>query len=152
LQAYYTSIQNVTLHGPTNFSPVINHVAKFANTFQDGRQYFVLLIITDGAITDMEETKQALIRASNLPMSIIIVGVGNADFKAMEALDGDKRQLTSHGNMKASRDIVQFVEMRKFVGANGSYNKEMLAQQVLAEVPKQLVGWMNMRGVKPLHA
>ena len=46
LQAYFTSLQNVTLYGPTNFAPVINHVARFANSFQDGRQYFVLLIIT----------------------------------------------------------------------------------------------------------
>ena len=46
LQAYFTSLQHVTLYGPTNFAPVINHVAKFANSFQDGRQYFVLLIIT----------------------------------------------------------------------------------------------------------
>ena len=30
LQAYFTALQNVTLYGPTNFSPVINHVAKFA--------------------------------------------------------------------------------------------------------------------------
>ena len=46
LLAYLTSLQTVTLYGPTNFSPVINHVAKFANAYQDGRQYFVLLIIT----------------------------------------------------------------------------------------------------------
>ena len=34
LQAYFTAIQHVTLYGPTNFSPVINHVAKFARTYQ----------------------------------------------------------------------------------------------------------------------
>ena len=28
LQAYYDSLQRVQLYGPTNFSPVINHVAK----------------------------------------------------------------------------------------------------------------------------
>jgi hypothetical protein len=151
LQAYYTSLQNVTLYGPTNFSPVINHVAKFANTYQDGRQYFVLLIITDGIITDMDETRNAIINASNLPMSIIIVGVGSEDFASMEALDSDKGLLRS-GKRVAARDIVQFVELRNFVGLNGSWNREQLAKCVLAEVPKQLVGWMTMRGVKPLKA
>lgn len=29
LQAYYNSLKNVQLYGPTNFSPVINHVARF---------------------------------------------------------------------------------------------------------------------------
>ncbi len=149
LQAYHTSLQNVTLYGPTNFSPVINHVAKFASAYQDGRQYFVLLIITDGIITDIDETRNAIINASNLPMSVIIVGVGNEDFSAMEALDSDNGMLRS-GSRVAARDIVQFVELRKFLQQGNTWNKEMLAKHVLAEVPKQLTGWMTMRGVKPV--
>ena len=98
----------------------------------------------------MAETKQAIVAASNLPLSIIIVGVGNEDFRAMEALDSDKQALKS-GQDVASRDIVQFVELRKFF-VEQSYNRERLAQQVLAEVPKQLVSWMTKRGVKPLYA
>ncbi len=47
---------------------------------QDGRNYFVLLILTDGIITDLDLTVAAIVRASALPMSIIIVGVGNEDF------------------------------------------------------------------------
>ena len=51
---------------------MINHVAQFAKSYQNGQQYFVLLILTDGAITDFEETKSAIVAASELPMSIII--------------------------------------------------------------------------------
>ena len=54
-----------------------------------GQAYFVLLILTDGAITDFAETKDAIVRASPYPLSIIIVGVGNADFSAMDDLDSD---------------------------------------------------------------
>ena len=92
------------------------------------QQYFVLLIITDGVITDLDETRQAIVNAAKLPMSIIIVGVGNADFAAMEFLDGDSRMLRSHTGEEAARDIVQFVPFREFrnvsVGADwggGSY-------------------------------
>ena len=70
------------------------------------QQYFVLLIITDGVITDLDETRQAIVNAAKLPMSIIIVGVGNADFAAMEFLDGDSRMLRSHTGEEAARDIV----------------------------------------------
>jgi len=84
-------------------------------------------------------------------MSIIIVGVGDEDFSAMEYLDSDKAMLRSGGRV-ASRDIVQFVELRKFVNPGGRWNKEMLAKSVLAEVPKQLVDWMTIRGVKPVNA
>lgn len=41
-------------------------------------------------------------------MSIIIIGIGNADFSEMDALDSDK-QLLSYNGQTASRDIVQFV-------------------------------------------
>jgi hypothetical protein len=38
---------------------------------------------------DMSTTKAAIVDLSRLPCSIIIVGVGNADFSSMNALDGD---------------------------------------------------------------
>merc|ERR1711994_359509 len=148
LAAYYNSLQAVQLFGPTNFSPVINHVAKFAAAYQrDPSQYFVLLIITDGIITDLEATMVAIIKASALPVSIIIIGVGDADFTEMEALDSDDR-LLRHANPVAKRDIVQFVELRKFV--NGAFwSKELLAKDILAEIPTQLASWMKMKGFKP---
>lgn len=61
MDAYKNCIRQIQLYAPTNFSPVINHVARFAETFQDGSQYFILLIITDGVITDMSQTKQVCI-------------------------------------------------------------------------------------------
>ncbi|XP_021936017.1 copine-8-like isoform X3 [Zootermopsis nevadensis] len=56
LEAYRRCILQVQLYGPTNFSPVINHVARFASTYRDGSSYFILLILTDGVITDMPQT------------------------------------------------------------------------------------------------
>jgi len=151
LSAYYTSLNTVQLYGPTNFSPVINHVAKFAQVYQsDPTNYFVLLIITDGIITDFEETKSALVSASGLPLSVIIVGVGNEDFSAMEILDGDNGRLQSHGKV-AQRDVVQFVELRKFVqGGEHGWNKELLAKSLLAEIPRQVCTWMKTNGFKPM--
>lgn len=78
------------------------------------QQYFVLLIITDGVITDMNQTCTAIVEASRLPMSVIIVGVGGADFSAMEFLDSDDKLLISPRGDAASRDIVQFVPFRDF--------------------------------------
>ena len=49
-------------------------------------------MLTDGAISDMMATKQAVIAASHLPMSIIIVGVGEANFDAMNELDSDDKK------------------------------------------------------------
>ena len=42
------------------------------------------MLLKDGVLTDLQETKDALVRASDLPLSVLIVGVGSADFKQME--------------------------------------------------------------------
>ena len=59
--------------------------------------------------------KQAIVNASNLPLSIIIVGVGNAIFDKMEQLDADTVPLRCPETLRLmERDIVQFVPYRQF--------------------------------------
>nr|XP_055187808.1 copine-2 isoform X2 [Nyctereutes procyonoides] len=150
-QAYSACLPHIRFYGPTNFSPIVNHVARFAaqaTQQQTATQYFILLIITDGVISDMEETRHAVVQASKLPMSIIIVGVGNADFAAMEFLDGDSRTLRSHTGEEAARDIVQFVPFREFRNAA----KETLAKAVLAELPQQVVQYFKHKNLPPTNS
>jgi len=139
----------VQLYGPTNFAPVINDVANIASTDQTGANYYVLLIITDGIITDMANTISAIISASFLPMSIIIVGVGDAEFDSMDVLDADDA-LLSNGRNRAQRDIVQFVPFRNFTQGNDfSGNQARLAKAVLEELPSQVTLYMELKGIKP---
>lgn len=141
------------MSGPTNFAPIINNMVSIARDFQDGPgHYFVLLIVTDGIITDIQKTKRAIIEASKLPISIIIVGVGYADFKKMKSLDSDM-QLLSSGGRTAERDIVQFVPLHKFLINSGDdqsiKSQADLAKEVLAEIPEQFTSYMKARGFKP---
>ena len=48
------------------------------------QKYHVLLMLTDGCIMDMAATLAALVDASGLPLSLLIVGVGSEDFAAMQ--------------------------------------------------------------------
>uniref|UniRef100_A0A4W5PIS9 Copine-2 n=1 Tax=Hucho hucho TaxID=62062 RepID=A0A4W5PIS9_9TELE len=147
-QAYSTCLPHIRFYGPTNFSPIITHVARFATQAlqqETAAQYFTLLIITDGVISDMDETRHAIVQAAKLPMSIIIIGVGNADFAAMEFLDGDSSVLRSYTGEEAVRDIVQFVPFRDFRNAP----KETLAKSVLAELPQQVTQYFKQRNLSP---
>ncbi|XP_075994254.1 copine-3-like [Genypterus blacodes] len=147
VSAYQQCLPQVKLYGPTNFAPVINHVAYFARQAlrqNTASQYYVLLIITDGVITDMDQTRTAIVEASLLPMSIIIVGVGAADFSEMEFLDSDDSLLRTPSGVTAARDIVQFVPFRLFQG-----NRVALAQSVLAELPDQVASFFNSYKLKP---
>lgn len=69
----------------------------------------------------MDQTRTAVVEASRLPLSIIIVGVGGADFSAMEFLDSDDKLLTSPRGDVATRDIVQFVPFRDFQVSNSPH-------------------------------
>lgn len=98
--------------------------------------YQILLILTDGEIHDMDETINLLVNNCDLPLSLIIVGVGNAEFTNMERLDGDNGLYASNGK-KAARDIVQFVPFREV-----KLNPDLLAQELLAELPTQVTQYM----------
>ena len=150
IQAYLAAIKNVRLYGPTNFAPIINQTAIIASQEEKsnpGRKYFILLILTDGVISDLDQTKRAIVEASYLPMSIIIVGIGPAKFDAMEELDADREPLSYRGK-RAQRDIVQFVPFRNF-SQHGVISGESLAKAVLAEVPEQFLSYMSRHKVKP---
>ncbi|KAL4296469.1 hypothetical protein GQ457_12G006610 [Hibiscus cannabinus] len=147
MMAYTSALFNVSLAGPTLFGHVINKAALIASQSltNEAQKYFVLLIITDGVVTDLQETKDALVKASDLPLSILIVGVGGADFKEMEILDADKgERLESSTGRVASRDIVQFVSFRDVQGGEIS-----VVQALLAELPTQFLTYMRSRDIKP---
>ena len=145
MNCYKYALQNVELAGPTLFAPLITETMKMAveNKQKGSQVYTILLILTDGEIHDMENTINCLIQSAKLPLSIIIVGIGNGDFGKMEILDGDEGLYNSNG-MRAERDLVQFVPFRKFEG-----NQELLAKEVLEEIPRQLVEYMTAIGKKP---
>ncbi|XP_061198875.1 copine-3 isoform X1 [Neopsephotus bourkii] len=147
VDAYRACLPQVRLYGPTNFSPIINHVARFAAAAtqqQTASQYFILLIITDGVITDLDQTRTAIVNASKLPMSIIIVGVGGADFDAMEFLDGDDGVLRSSSGEPAVRDIVQFVPFRKFQNVSNLGGMPLHTQLLLLQWSKAASGFLVM--------
>ena len=51
---------------------------------KDAQKYFILLVLTDGEISDMQATKDQIVKACDLPISILIIGVGNDDFTQMK--------------------------------------------------------------------
>ena len=91
----------------------------------------------------MNETRNLICQNANLPISIVIVGVGQSNFSNMNTLDGDGG-LTDTKGAKCPRDIVQFVPYRKYNG-----NPNALCQELLKEIPSQVCQYMNLVGKNP---
>jgi hypothetical protein len=108
-QLYKNAVVGTGLSGPTYFSKVLQIVLDYMKSNIQLQMYHILLILTDGAIHDMKETKDLIVECSKYPLSVIIVGIGNADFSNMIALDGDDVVLRNSRGEPTQRDIVQFV-------------------------------------------
>ena len=147
LQCYRTLLSSTQLFGPTLFHEVIQKVISVVKEdvmAENKMNYTILMILTDGMIDDMEETVNALVEASFLPISVIIIGIGDADFTNMNFLDADDEPLKDSNGRVSDRDLVQFVPFKKY-----SYNGELLAQNVLEEIPRQVIEYYQHQKMPP---
>mmetsp|Transcript_68023 Transcript_68023/g.100953 ORF Transcript_68023/g.100953 Transcript_68023/m.100953 type:complete len:587 (+) Transcript_68023:90-1850(+) len=137
LDAYRSTFKTgLAMSEPTDISEVVEAAAAKASQAQSagGQSYSIMLILTDGQITDVNKAAASIFKCSKCPMSIVIIGVGNGDFRAMNFLD----------DMKCGRDIVQFVPFNQYRD-----NLHALSKAVLKEVPGQLVEYFQMHGIQP---
>uniref|UniRef100_A0A6A7G4L2 Copine-3-like isoform X2 n=2 Tax=Hirondellea gigas TaxID=1518452 RepID=A0A6A7G4L2_9CRUS len=148
IDVYQRSFQKVALSGPTLFQHILQTASDVAKQQwqTDCQNYYIFLILTDGVINDLQKTVDVLVAASGLPLSVIIVGVGQADFRQMDHLDADGGQLKSSNGRFAERDIVQFVPFRRFDGQQIT----RLSKETLAELPGQFLAYMRSKKISPL--
>ena len=89
ISTYREVVYKLNFSGPTYFTPLIRNVINIIrynlNNSKDD-VYYILMILTDGQINDMTQTCDAIVEAALLPLSIIIIGIGEADFTNMNIL------------------------------------------------------------------
>ena len=137
--------RKLTFSGPTKFAPLLKTVISRIDKYNI-YEYHILMILTDGVINDLQETIDILVEASVLPLSVIIIGIGRANFKEMNILDGDDVPLVSSKGKIRARDLVQFVPFSKFKNEG-----KKLAMEVLAEIPRQIVEYYRFKNLNPIQ-
>jgi hypothetical protein len=146
LDAYHQALASgLVFSGPTVFTEVLQTAAAHASSSNDAAQrkgqqaYTILLILTDGEVTDVKATASVLGQISDCPLSVVIVGIGNANFKAMQFLDDSAGP--------GQRDIAQFVQFSKH-----KHSSVSLTSETLHEIPNQLVSYFQSKGIAPCPA
>ncbi|XVF16313.1 hypothetical protein REPUB_Repub10bG0020600 [Reevesia pubescens] len=141
LGRYREIVPHLRLAGPTSFAPVIEMAMTIVE--QSRGQYHVLVIIADGQVTrsidthhgqlspQEQKTVDAIVQASKLPLSIILVGVGDGPWDMMKEFDD---------NIPARAfDNFQFVNFTEIMSKNiAPTRKETeFALAALMEIPSQ---------------
>ena len=136
LKEYRKCLEKINLADSSTLAPVFKHIFSSNNIDKNNIiDYKILMILTDGIISDMNDTIEEIKKCVSLPLSIIIIGIRFANFKNMEKLDDD---------IETDRDIVKFVPFNKYKG-----DPSLLAKQVLEEIPKQIVRFYKQNKKKP---
>ncbi|KAJ7013991.1 hypothetical protein NC653_003576 [Populus alba x Populus x berolinensis] len=137
LSRYREIVPNLRLAGPTSFAPIIEMAMTIVE--QSAGQYHVLLIIADGQVTrsvdtehgqlspQEQKTVEAIVRASKLPLSIILVGVGDGPWDMMREFDD---------NIPA-RDFDNFQAKIMSKNVDTSRKETEFALSALMEIPSQ---------------
>ncbi|XP_075493725.1 LOW QUALITY PROTEIN: E3 ubiquitin-protein ligase RGLG2-like [Primulina tabacum] len=148
LSRYKEIVPNLKLSGPTSFAPIIEMAMTIVE--QSGGQYHVLLIIADGQVTRSVDTEggqlspqeqrtvEAISQASKLPLSIVLVGVGDGPWDMMKEFDD---------NIPARDfDNFQFVNFTEIMSKNvhQSRKETEFALSALMEIPSQYKATMEL--------
>ena len=147
LGAYHRAAKGTTFAGPTYFAGILRrfkHAVEYGMEHYENN-FFVMCIFTDGSIHDIEDTKELVVQLSYLPVSIIIVGIGEEDFARMVELDADSHVLCDKNGLAAARDIIQFVVFNEMK----DLSQERVRAIMMAEVPDQFVEYMVMKNIAP---
>ncbi|KAK4759700.1 hypothetical protein SAY87_022831 [Trapa incisa] len=141
LARYRELVPQVNLAGPTSFAPVIETAIDIVQ--KSGGRYHILMIIADGQVTrsvDMvpgqlspqeQCTIDSIVKASEYPLSIVLVGVGDGPWDMMRKFDD---------NIPARAfDNFQFVNFTEIMQKDTPWSKKEadFALAALMKIPAQ---------------
>jgi len=122
LDRYNEITPMIKLSGPTNFAPIIQEAIDIVRTSKD---FHILIIIADGQVTSETATINAIVEASQYPLSIVVIGVGDGPWDQMREFDD--------GLPARKFDNFQFVDYNSF-----NEDDIAFATEALMEIPEQL--------------
>lgn len=121
-----------------------NEIIKEDLDEDDIKEYNILLLFANYDIINEKELVKELILSSNLPASIIIVGLGKGPFSKLESLENNFMDLTDDEGNKAKRKCVKFVSFNKCLK-----NIQITVKNSLINIPDEVIEYLTFKNIVP---
>ena len=131
----------------SNFNLIIkkfNEKIKGDIDLYDINEYNVLLLFANNDIYNNDEFINEIILSSNLPISVVIIGLGKGPFKQLENVQKNFMNLKDINNNKAKRKNFKFVS---FNDLDKNYQKTV--KNALIGIPDHMIEFFTLKNINP---
>jgi len=155
---YSKTLKSVKLSLPVMYKSIIKIVCDLAkdelgsesseDPIEDIRKvknYYVLTLLMAGMIDDFKDSLNEMLRAANLPISIIVVKIG----KSSEENDSEKFMKQCNVAFQSSErvflDIVDFENYKNEKGEHSVFCAQQLEYDLIKSIPRQIEKFFEMK-------
>ena len=144
-KSYKECLTKISFCEEDYLSPLIENIKNLITKNYELNIYniFFLLISNPPVKEDYQKCIDLFISNTFLPLSVIVVGIGDKEFKEIKHLISKNRKCSSKG-IERARNNVYFVSMK-----DCNYNNEILKNKCLKEIPRQVVEFYKINKTSP---
>ena len=132
LNVYRNKLPKLELAYPSDLSPVIEKCLDRITEENDKTYYHILFIIMDGGVDDIEQTVESLKKASSMPLSVVIVGIGKSFNRVDKLIEELKKS-------KAKREALMFVRFDSSEDISKKISEHVLTYMSIQEISPEEV-------------
>jgi len=144
-KSYKECLNKISFCERDNLSPLIDNIRNLIIQNYELKVYNILfLLISNPPVKeDYQKCIDLFVLNTFLPLSVIVVGIGDKEFKEIKHLVSKNRKFSSEG-IERARNNVYFVSMKAC-----NFNNEILKNKCLKEIPKQVVEFYKINKTTP---
>ena len=110
----------------------------------DIREYNVLLLFANNDINNEKEFYNEFILSSDLPISLVIIGLGKGPFTKLENVEKNFWNITDNSGNKAKRKNIKFISFNSL-----GKNYQRTVKNSLVDIPDQMTEYLILKNIKP---
>ena len=106
--------------------------------------YNILLLFANNEIYDNNEFVNEIILSSNLPISVVIIGLGKGPFTQLENVQKNFMNFEDSNRNKAKRKNFKFISFNKL-----DKNYQKTVKNSLIGIPNQMIEYFSLKNINP---